>query len=233
MRKRSSFAHLSDTEFEQHLAQSRYGDFELTDAIRPASDHSNIPTEGWRADIYQEKTDDPALPVLLAAASREKLFDLFMDLLDPLGDEVDVVLETSHAQKEGDGGAHKDLYREEIDLPILCSTLYDYEDLLVNDGCTGIAVFNPRTREEIQFDAHKILMIYAVAREKYEKILAAHGIPHTQDMTLITEGEHIHTSDEEHKEKFDQLCTKLGMDYTSKPPDDDIDNLMDRLTYGE
>lgn len=234
MRKRSSFAHLSDTEFEQHLAQSRYGNFELTDAIRPAYDHSNIPTEGWRADTYQEKPDSPEIPVIVAAASREKLFDLFMDLLEPLGNEVDVVLETSHAQKEDDESAHKDLHREEIDLPILRSTLYDYEDLLVNDGCTGIAVFNPHASEEVQFDEHKILTIYAVAREKYEKILAAHGIPHRQDMTIMQEGEHVHISSEEHQQKFDQLCTKLGADCPlDPPPDDDMDNLMDKLIYGE
>lgn len=157
-----------------------------------------------------------------------------MDLLEPLENEVDVVLETSHAQKEGDDGAHKDLRREAIDLPILHSTLFDYEDLLVNDGCTGIAVLNPHAREEVQWDEHKILIIYATAREKYEKILAAHGIPHTQDMTFITEGEHVHATGEEHRKQFHQLCAKLGMDCPTDPPDDDdMDNLMDRLIYGE
>ena len=32
------------------------------------------------------------IPVLMASASREELFDLFLELLDPLGGEVDVVL---------------------------------------------------------------------------------------------------------------------------------------------
>ena len=39
--------------------------------------------------------EQAASPVLMAAASHEILFELFMELLEPLGDEVDVVLETS------------------------------------------------------------------------------------------------------------------------------------------
>ncbi len=93
----------------------------------------------------------------MSAASKEQLFETFLDLLDPLGFEVDVVLETSH-NRENNG--HVDLYREHIDLPVLKSILYDFEDLLVNDGCTGIAVLNPSIPQEVQFDEHKLLIVY-------------------------------------------------------------------------
>ena len=63
-----------------------------------------------------------------------------MSLIEQLGDVVDVVLETSHGHQSH---GHTDLYREYIDMPILQSTLWDFEDLLTNDGCTGIAVLNP------------------------------------------------------------------------------------------
>ena len=43
-----------------------------------------------------------------------------MELLDPLGSVVDVVLETSHS---GDRSGHTDLYREHIDMPVLKSIL--------------------------------------------------------------------------------------------------------------
>ncbi|NIP86911.1 MAG: hypothetical protein GTO03_15640, partial [Planctomycetales bacterium] len=76
----------------------------------------------------------------MGSASTEALFDLFIDLLNPLGDQVDVVLETSHSRQ---GGGHRDLYREQIDMPVLKSILYDYEEMLLNDGCAGIAVLNP------------------------------------------------------------------------------------------
>ena len=77
---------------------------------------------------------------MMAAATEESLFDVLMDLLDPLGSVVDVVLETSHNR---DSHGHQDLYREHIDMPVLKSILWEYEDLLLNDGCTGIAVLNP------------------------------------------------------------------------------------------
>ena len=67
------------------------------------------------------------------------------------------MLETSHNR---DTKGHADLYREHIDLPVLKSTLYDFEDLLLNDGCTGIAVLNPHVPQEVQFDEHKLLIVY-------------------------------------------------------------------------
>ena len=90
--------------------------------------------------MYRDEESQADVPVLMAAASKEQLFEVFMDLLDPLGSEVDVVLETSHNRQSR---GHVDLYREHIDLPVLKSILWDYEDLLLNDGCTGIAVLNP------------------------------------------------------------------------------------------
>ena len=81
-----------------------------------------------------------------------------MDLLDPLGDVVDVVMESSH---DSEPGLHADLYREHMDTVILKSTLYDYENLLLNDGCTGMAALNPNGPMEVQFDEHKLLFVYA------------------------------------------------------------------------
>ena len=39
-------------------------------------------------------------------------------------------------------------------MPVLKSILWDFEDLLMNDGCTGIAVLNPGTpqHDEAQRD---------------------------------------------------------------------------------
>ena len=67
-------------------------------------------------------------------------------MIDCLGPVVDVVLESSHKSTAD----HEDLYREHIDMPVLKSILLEYEDLLLNDGCTGIAVINPSKRQEVQ-----------------------------------------------------------------------------------
>ena len=88
-------------------------------------------------------------------------------LLEPLGSEVDVVLETSH---DHSNGGHLDLYREHIDMPVLKSILWEYEDMLLNDGCTGIAVLNPNVPQEVQFDEHKMLIVYGDPLSNFESI---------------------------------------------------------------
>ncbi|QDT96917.1 hypothetical protein [Gimesia aquarii] len=206
---RSSFESLSEDQLETHLNIAKYGNFLLTEAIRPSYDLEVVPQAGYRHDVYTDKETGIKIPVLMASASKEILFDLFIDLLDPLGTEVDVVLETSH---EGSSNQHQDLYREHMDLPVLKSTLYDYEDLLLNDGCAGIAVLNPLIPLEVQFDEHKLLIMYGQGIEQFENILDEYGIPHISDLKFITEAEHVHSSSDESIEELDQLKYRLGID---------------------
>ncbi len=135
-----SFDQLSEGQLESHLEINRYGDFLLTDAVRPSYDLKVVPIQGYRHDTYVDAETKARVPVLMISVSREDLFETFMDLLDPLGASIDVVLETSHDRNRG---GHTDLYREHIDMPVLKSTLYDFEDMLIDDGCTGVAVLNP------------------------------------------------------------------------------------------
>ncbi len=141
----------------------------LTDAVRPSYDLQVVPCQGYRHDVYHDEETRASVPVLMAAASNEQLFETFMDLLDPLGSEVDVVLETSHNR---DNRGHVDLYREHIDMPVLKSILWDFEDLLLNDGCTGIAVLNPAIPQEVQFDEHKLLIVYGENLATFEDVVA-------------------------------------------------------------
>ena len=191
-----------------HLRVDRYGDFSLTDAIRPSLDLQVVPREGFRMEIYRDTRAGLEVPVLAAAISRERLFDSFLNLLGPLGEVVDVVLETSH---ESEGNGHRDLYREQIELPILMSHLCDYENLLLNDGCTGIAVISNNAPMEVQFDEHKLLVVYARDLDPFERILRQDGIPRDDALKLITEGEHLHSTDPHHGEEFEQLCYRLGI----------------------
>ena len=206
---RSSFDNLSEEQLESHMKVARYGDFMLTDAIRPSFDLRVLPTAGYRHDVYRDKETGVNVPVIMASASREVLLDLFFDLLDPLGHEVDVVLETSHEKSRR---GHDDLYRENIDLPVLKSTLYDFEDMLLNDGCTGIAVLNPGIPLEVQLDEHKLLIVYGQDLGEFEEILDQAGIPCQEDLKFITEAEHVHSSNEEHLRHFDQMRYRLGLD---------------------
>jgi hypothetical protein len=192
----------------EHLQVDRYGDFWLTDAIRPAQTLAVVPRQGYRVETYRDAKANFSVPVLAASVSREKLFDVFLDLLEPLGEVVDVVIETSH---DSDGNQHVDLFREAMDLPVLKSHCCDYEDLLMHDGCTGIAVMSTEGPMEVQFDEHKLLVVYAPKLGIFEAILRDHGVRKNDQLKLITEGEHLHATDESYRHQFDQLCCRLGV----------------------
>ena len=209
LRRDGSFENLTEEQIASHLKIAHYDGFTLTDAVRPAFDLQVIPCTGFRYDTYRDDGSGIDIPVLMASASREELFDLFMDLLDPIGGEVDVVLETSHEKHDGH---HEDMYREGIDLPVLKSILYDFEDMLLNDGCTGIAVLNPQIPREIQFDEHKLLIIYGHELNEFESVLAEHGLDCDDEMKFITEAEHVHSSSDEFRRQFQELRYRLGLD---------------------
>lgn len=200
---------LADSKLARHLQTWKFGEFELTEAVRPAPGSDIKPTQGYRHEVYVDEETNAKVPVVMAAANAQRLFPLFIDLIQKLGPVVDVVLESSHA---GNNGEHVDMYRESIDMPVLTSILMDYEDLLLHDGCTGIAVLNPNTPQEVQFEEHKLLIVYGSPLEQFEFVLESNGVKENQQMKLITESEHIHSSTESYALRFHQLRTELGLD---------------------
>jgi hypothetical protein len=205
----SSFEQLTEEELEAHLGVARYGDFVLPDAVRPSYDLQVVPSQGYRHDSYRDEENHSSVPVLMASVSSDRLFEVFMDIIDPLGSVVDVVLETSHNRNNN---GHTDLYREHIDVPVLKSILYEYEDLLTNDGCTGIAVLNPGIPQEVQFDEHKLLIIYGNDLSEFEQALGRQRVGCDDSMRFITEAEHVHSSSDQYASQFEELKTRLGMD---------------------
>lgn len=194
-------------EVESHLAVARYGDFRLTNAVRPAMGLPIVPEQGFRRDRYLDLKRRLAIPVLICSISAERLFDTLLDLLNPLGEVVDVVLETSHHQTQG---MHRDFLRRGIDLPILKSILCDYEEILLHDGCVGLAVIHQTAPIEIQLDEHKIITIYAHELEPFERILRQHNVRHKSQMRTLPEAEHIHSSHDLFEPQFVGLKTSLG-----------------------
>ena len=207
-KRSSSFDQVSESQLEEHLSIARYGSFLLTDAVRPSFGLEVVPSAGYRRDVYRDKETGADVPVLMTAETRERLMDLFIDLLDPLGEEVDIVLETSH---DSAARAHQDLFREQIDLPVLKSTLYEFEDLLLDDGCTGIAVLNPRIPYEVQFDEHKLLIVYGQDLRPFERVLSEYNLRCSPDLRFITEAEHVHSSSEQFSARFEEFKYRLGV----------------------
>ena len=204
----TTFQQISEDQLEAHMEIFRYGTFDLTDAIRPSIELEILPKQGFRHDTYVDPSTKKRVPVVMAAASRERLFDLFIDMIHTLGPVVDVVLETSHYRHSG----HEDFYREHIDMPVLKSILYDFESMLLNDGCTGIAVLNPQRQQEVQFDEHKMIIAYGSPLESFERVLITHDVYCEDNLQFLTEAEHVHSSSVVLYQQFQSLCMRLGME---------------------
>src|SRR5262245_27957475 len=68
--------HVND-QLAAHLKIDRYGDFWLTNAIRPSLTCQVVPRQGFRLETYRDRNAGFQVPVLVAAVSRERLFDAF------------------------------------------------------------------------------------------------------------------------------------------------------------
>ena len=189
-----------------HLARNRYGRFTLTEAIRPGWQLDVVPQAGYRYDAYVDPATGARLPALVAAVSSEELFETFMELLEPLGDTCDVVIESSH---ESEAGVVEST-REGIERLVLESLLWDFEDVLLHDGCAGIAVMHPELSLEVMLDEHKLLVVYAQSRQPFERILKGRGLVRDDRLRFISQGEHMHTSSTRHARRFQELATRLG-----------------------
>lgn len=203
-----SFERLSDEELQAHMGIKTYGSFELTDAIRPSYDVRISPRQGFRYDKYVDEVTGATTPVIMAAVTKSILMDTFLEMIDQLGSIVDVVLETSHYRSSH----HEDLYRDHIDTPVLKTILLEYEDVLTDDGCTGIAVINPARQQEIQLDEHKLLIAYGTPLAGFRETLIAGDIYPDSKIRFVTEAEHVHSSSERMHDRFEQLKTRLGVD---------------------
>ncbi len=199
---------MSPDQLSAHFQVDRYGSFQLTEAVRPSADLLVIPREGYRCEIFRDARHRLAIPVLVASISAEHLFDVFLALLRPLGEVVDVILETSHHEE---GPRHGQLTRAGIDLPVLMSHFCDFEDLLLNDGCTGVAVLDRRRAVEVLFDEHKLCIIYARDLQPFERILREWGVPHDNRLRVINEAAHLHSTEPHHEGEFLTLMQRLGI----------------------
>ena len=65
---------------------------------------------------------------------------------------------------------------------------------------------------EVQFDEHKLLFVYAHDLEPFEEILKGYGLRRDDTLKFISEAEHLHSTDDEHRDEFDELLYRLGID---------------------
>jgi hypothetical protein len=210
-KKESSFIDLTADEILTHLSILRYNNFLLSGAVMPSYDLQIIPKAGFKRTQWIDDEDGEVIPVAAISASSEVLFSLFMELIDLVSEKyADVFLETSH--KIDRIGHCRELYRRRIDVPVLKSILYDFENLLMTDGCSGIVILDKKTRKELQFTEHKVLYFYnwQVVEQQLFSILARYNICEDSKLLIIEEAEHVHQSTDPQEEEFKRLATAIA-----------------------
>lgn len=196
-------------DYREHFDVDRYGSFRLTAAIRPSVDLKVVPRQGYRVETYRDPSSGVEIPMIAASASKEILFDVLLELLDAMGEVVDVVVE-SHHERRRPGDASKDYLREHIDLPVLKSYLEEFRDVLMDDGCLGMAVVDPAGPSEVQFDDHKVLVVYARNLAPFQEALERWGVERDDELKLISEAEHLHSTRPTFTERVEALCITLS-----------------------
>lgn len=184
----------------------------LPAAIRPTSRSHFQLQQGYR---YEVKRNDVgmAYPVLTVAISEDRLIELYLTLIEALGENVSAILESSHdlAETGMDGSiVPVTCERDGIDLPILQSLICEYETLLLEDGCTGIATLSEDRCTEVHLDEHKLIYIYGQELMTFQRILDDFDLARNEHLALISEIEHIHFTNEGWFAQFQEMKQQFG-----------------------
>jgi hypothetical protein len=169
------------------------------------------PQQGYRLAVFQGAT--LRMPMLSAAVSAEHLFEVFLELVSLIGDYVDIVVESTHGLEWGQSRLWR---REGIEQIVLSSHLCAFEQLLMHDGCTAIAVINRRRPAELQLDEHKLVHVYSPHLRPFRRCLNWWGIPRCRRLPLICEADHIHQTQPQFAHKLTSLLYSLGAEEDGK-----------------
>ena len=146
--------------------------FELTNAVCPINEFG-LWAGFQRATYFDEVSGQ--LHVVIITQTRSLLFDLLTDLIEELlriekikRAGFDIVLESRHIPDKETGFGKKydcckpshfftDFLVRHVDPVSFLSELYDFEDLLINDGFTGLSYSVMDGHFEFRFDVHKAI----------------------------------------------------------------------------
>jgi hypothetical protein len=61
-----------------------------------------------------------------------------------------------------------------------------------------------------------LLIIYGHDLKPFQERLEAAGVERNDKMKLITEGEHLHSTEPHHRQDFETMCYRLGVGETAE-----------------
>jgi len=71
-------------------------------------------------------------------------------------------------------------------------------------------VVDPAGPSEVQFDDHKVLVVYARNLAPFQEALERWGVERDDSLQLISEAEHLHSTRPTFTERVEALCITLS-----------------------
>jgi hypothetical protein len=197
--------------------------FELTDAVCPINGFA--PTVGFQRAIYVDSVCG-RVQLLVISQTKGSLFGLFVELLEKLisigkvkRHGVDAVFESRYNPFDRRPGFkydvdlqaqhYRDFIAEGVDPICFLSKLWDYEDLFVNDGFSGVSLMSEGLFSELRLDVHKTILLFSKSKKLIRmmaEFLRGANLPEMPtDATGIADEPHLHIGHSDFRNKFDQL----------------------------
>jgi len=208
----------TDKDIRKALSNKSFGTFTLTQAVAICPDSGLTPREGYKR--FREETNDGFTYNFLAVSvSAERLFDVFDELVSCMANACGVALEDHRAEQVD----HVDYIAHQKDTVVVRSILRDFEDMVLDDGFLGVAVFSESDLVEVQISDHKLIYIMADDLNPFQEILFKHGIREDQDLAFIFDVPHFHIAEEDGEAKLEALKDRLCIDMIAEITDGSIE----------
>jgi hypothetical protein len=113
-----------------------------------------------------------------------------------------------------DNGNHIDYFAYYKDTFVVRSILLDFEELLLNDGLVGIAVWSEAIQAEVKLTMHKIIQVYVRDSYPFQQVLADFGIKADPDLRFFFEQFYLLVSTEAGDSAVEALKDRLCIDHS-------------------
>lgn len=187
-----------------------YGKFTLSNAVALFEESEVVPKEGYQTSPFVSKAG-VLIERMMISVSVERIFYLFDDFLSLLGDACGVVVEDCR-DTDSDHTVHVDHYGYHKDTVVVRSIFCDFEELLVNDGFLGVAVFTEDVYAEVQLTDHKTIQVFSTDASQFEEVLAQYGIKADEELKFVFDDSHIHFGVKNSDQLIDDLRYQLNLE---------------------
>jgi len=194
---------------QEAMKNKTFGNFTLPPAVVFFKDGDVIPSEGYKVE-KRIMPDGNIQSRILVSASVEKVLDMFNEFIALLGDTCGVVLEDFRTDK----GDHIDHFAYYKDTFVVRSILLDFEELLLNDGFVGLAVWSEMAQAEVQLTMHKVIQIYARDISPFQQVLAEFGIQEDTELRFFFEDFYMLLSTDVGDFAVEALKNRLCIDHS-------------------